>query len=189
MGLIKQYGLIYADCNADTLDVSVTSYNGIFIRRKFLPTGVATIKHMDDQDVHRTQLCTNWPTDILWTCKVGVFHNFTDDYVSYRVLQFAVCFFISHYVICYFCLRNVTYLFCDVALPLYVYHTTYRPIKSKVKQSLYRPEGSRRMRRQDFVTVSTRRWYVFQPPHRPPLPSRKYSWYSFLLVSESTPWQ
>jgi hypothetical protein len=25
------------------------------------------------------------------------------------------------------------------------------------------------------------------PAHRPPLPSRKYSWYSFLLEAESTP--
>jgi hypothetical protein len=28
---------------------------------------------------------------------------------------------------------------------------------------------------------------VVSPKHRPPLPPRKYSWYSFLLESESTP--
>ena len=27
---------------------------------------------------------------------------------------------------------------------------------------------------------------VFSPTHRPPLPPRKYSWYSFLLEAEST---
>jgi hypothetical protein len=28
---------------------------------------------------------------------------------------------------------------------------------------------------------------VVSPTHRPPLPARKYSWYSFLLEAESTP--
>ena len=28
---------------------------------------------------------------------------------------------------------------------------------------------------------------VVSPTHRPPLPPRKYSWYSFLLEDESTP--
>jgi hypothetical protein len=28
---------------------------------------------------------------------------------------------------------------------------------------------------------------VVSPTHRPPLPPRKYSWYSFLLEAESTP--
>jgi hypothetical protein len=28
---------------------------------------------------------------------------------------------------------------------------------------------------------------VVSPTHRPPLPPRKYSWYSFLLQAESTP--
>jgi len=30
---------------------------------------------------------------------------------------------------------------------------------------------------------------VFSPIHRPPLPSRKNSWYSFLLEVGTTPWQ
>jgi len=71
---------------------------------------------------------TDTLTVVLYTCKVDVFHNFNDGYASYRVLKFAVCFLITHYAICYFCLRNVTYLFCDVPLLLYVYHTTHRPI-------------------------------------------------------------
>jgi len=41
------------------------------------------------------------------------------------------------------------------------------------------PEGSRRLRLPDFKVVS--------PTHRPPLPPRKYSWYSFLLEAECTP--
>ena len=51
------------------------------------------------------------------------------------------------------------------------------------------PEGSRRLRLPDFKTLSTWRWLGCQPyapaaftPH-----PRKYSWYSFLLESESSP--
>ena len=42
-------------------------------------------------------------------------------------------------------------------------------------------EGSRRLRLPYFKTIGAWRW------HRPSLPHRKYSWYSFLLEAESTP--
>jgi hypothetical protein len=44
------------------------------------------------------------------------------------------------------------------------------------------PEGSRRLRLSDFKTIGTQ-----SPTHWPPLPPRKYSWYSFLLEAELTP--
>jgi hypothetical protein len=48
------------------------------------------------------------------------------------------------------------------------------------------PEGSRSLRIPDFKTIGTWRWEVVSRTHRPPLPPRKYSWYSFLLEAEST---
>jgi len=48
------------------------------------------------------------------------------------------------------------------------------------------PEGSRRLRLPDFKTIGNEGGKVVNPMHRPPLPPRKYSWYSFLLEAEST---
>ena len=66
-------------------------------------------------------------------------------------------------------------------------HTLKTPLKSarKVKaislQAWTVPEGSRRLRITDFKTIGTK-----SHTHRPPLPTRKYSWYPFLLEAEST---
>jgi len=49
------------------------------------------------------------------------------------------------------------------------------------------PECSRRLRLPDFMTVGARRWLGCQPYALAASPSRKYSWYSFLLEAESTP--
>jgi hypothetical protein len=61
----------------------------------------------------------------------------------------------------------------------------------KVKQSHYRPgqalvvlgvRGSQILTQSAHESVK-----VVSPTHQPPLPPRKYSWYSFLLEAESTP--
>ena len=49
------------------------------------------------------------------------------------------------------------------------------------------PEGSRKLRFPDFVTTAQDGGKVVSLTYRPPLPPRKYSWYSFLLEAESTP--
>jgi len=56
---------------------------------------------------------------------------------------------------------------------------------NNVKQSRTGPEGSRSLRFPDFNTEHEG-GKVVSPTHRPPLPPRKYSWYSFLLDDEST---
>jgi len=62
--------------------------------------------------------------------------------------------------------------------------------KVEVKRSLYRriarPEDSRRLRLPDFERVGHEGGNVVSPKHRPPLPPRKYSGYSFLLWAKST---
>jgi hypothetical protein len=49
------------------------------------------------------------------------------------------------------------------------------------------PEGSRKLRLPDFMTTAQDVGKVVSLTHRPPLPPRKYTWYSFLLQAESTP--
>ena len=49
------------------------------------------------------------------------------------------------------------------------------------------PEGSRKLRFPVFVTTAQDGGKVVSLTHRPPLPPRKYSWYSFMLEAESTP--
>ena len=49
------------------------------------------------------------------------------------------------------------------------------------------PEGSRKLRFPDFVTTAQDDGKIVSLTHRPPLPPRKCSWYSFLLEAESTP--
>ena len=64
-------------------------------------------------------------------------------------------------------------------------------IKGKVKavplQAWNDPEGSRKLRFQDFTTTAQDGGKVVSPTHRPPLLPRKYTRYSFLLEAESTP--
>ena len=49
------------------------------------------------------------------------------------------------------------------------------------------PEGSRKLRFPDFMTTAQDGGKVVSLTHRPPLPLRKYSRYSYLLEAESTP--
>jgi len=49
------------------------------------------------------------------------------------------------------------------------------------------PEGSRKLKYPDYVTMAQDGGKVVSLTHRPLLPPRKYPWYSFLLEAESTP--
>jgi len=60
----------------------------------------------------------------------------------------------------------------------------------KVNQFHYRPEcpeGSRKLRFPDYVTMTQNGIKVVSLRHRPFLPPIKYSWYSFMLEVGSTP--
>ena len=58
-------------------------------------------------------------------------------------------------------------------------------VKSKAKadplQAWSGPEGSRKLKFPDFITMAQDGGKVVSFTHRPPLPTRKYTWYSFLL--------
>ena len=68
---------------------------------------------------------------------------------------------------------------------------THTHLGVKVKKSRYRRGGaqrsSRKLRFPDFMITVQDGGKVVSLTHRPPLPTRKCSWYSFLLEAESTP--
>ena len=59
--------------------------------------------------------------------------------------------------------------------------------KSVPLQAWSGPEGSRKLRFPDFMTMAQGGGKVVSLTHRPHLPPRKSSWYSFLLEAVSTP--
>ena len=52
---------------------------------------------------------------------------------------------------------------------------------------IYGSLGVKRLSFADYVTMAQDGGKFVILTHRPPLPPRKYSWYSFLLKAESTP--
>ena len=65
--------------------------------------------------------------------------------------------------------------------------TWKRSSKAVPLQAWSGPEGSRKLRFPDVMTTARDGGMIVSLTHRPPLPSRKYTWYSFLLETESTP--
>ena len=65
------------------------------------------------------------------------------------------------------------------------------PEKVKAKESLYKPLQTLKVPGASGSQISkestNESGKVVSLTHRPPLPTRKYSWYSFLLQAESTP--
>ena len=60
-------------------------------------------------------------------------------------------------------------------------------VKNKPINGLDRPRWSQEVKVHRFRDKGTGFWQVVSLTHRPPLPPRKCSWYSFLLEAESTP--
>jgi len=79
----------------------------------------------------------------------------------------------------------------DVLTGVGVRNSRSREVKVKVKHSHCRPGVAQRVPGSWGSQISRQLAHeggkVVRPTHRPPLPPRKYSWYSFLLEAESTP--
>ena len=59
--------------------------------------------------------------------------------------------------------------------------------KAVLLQAWSGPDSSSKIRLPDVMTTAQDGGKVASLTHRPPLPPRKYTWYSFLLEAESTP--
>jgi hypothetical protein len=83
------------------------------------------------------------------------------------------------------------YRFNTVVSKIYTILSFVGEVKGKGKavplQAWSGPEVSRKLRFPDYMTKAQDDGKVVSLTHRPPLPHRKCSWYSFLLEAESTP--
>ena len=94
------------------------------------------------------------------------------------------------------CLLSITHIHTHKHTELQTFTLALPPqvcsrlVKGKGKavplESWSGPEGSRKLRFPDFTTKAQDGGKVVSLTHRLPLPSRKYTWYSFLLEAEST---
>jgi len=85
------------------------------------------------------------------------------------------------YIYIYICI----YLHTHTHIYIYIYVCVCRKISPIT--GLEWPKGSRKMSFSDYMTTAQDGGKVVSLTYRPPLPPRKYSWYSFLLEAESTP--
>ena len=83
---------------------------------------------------------------------------------------------------------GVNFLVLTVKAFRYSKHFFHGRCKAIPLQAWTGQEGSRRLRLPDFKTIGTWRWQDYQPYAPATFTPRKYSWYSFLLEAESTPW-
>ena len=65
-------------------------------------------------------------------------------------------------------------------------HPIYTKVITKYK-TIPGPGRSRRLRFPEFLESAHEGGKVVRPTHRPPLPPRRYYWYSCLIEAESTP--
>ena len=74
-------------------------------------------------------------------------------------------------------------------IPIFSRDKHLRPGKGKSVplQARGAQRGSRKLRFPDYLAMAQDGGKVVSLTHRPLLPPRKYSWYSFLLEAESTP--
>ena len=70
---------------------------------------------------------------------------------------------------------------------MYFFPTRLLLGKSVPLQARSGPECSRKLRFPDYVTTAQDGGKVVSLKHRPFLPPRNFSWYSFLLEAESNP--
>jgi hypothetical protein len=68
-----------------------------------------------------------------------------------------------------------------------LYYVSKGTVKAVPLQAWSGPEDSRKLRFPGYMTTAQDGGKVVNLMHRPPLPPRKYNWYSFLLGAESTP--
>ena len=81
----------------------------------------------------------------------------------------------------------IQFLICENEYLRYQVAINIKAVAAVPLEASSGPEGSRKLRFVDYMTKAQDGGKVVSLRHRPPLPPRKYSWYSFLLEAESTP--